>query len=358
MIIQPRTRKLIFSYLPDWLLTIALAAIFFSLDKVEGYRRQFSLEESSIRHTYAVHERVPNIALYFICFVAPVLLQPIVNFITIRSWWDLHNSTLGLILGLALTGSITQFVKITVGRPRPDLIDRCQPPPGSTDPEFGLSTWLICTRTDLLRDGFRSFPSGHSSLSFAGLGFFAYYLAGKLHLFDKRGHAGKAWISLAPFAAAALVAISRTMDYRHHWQDVLVGSILGTIMSYFAYRQYYPPLSSEMSHKPYSPRIKRERDAIIPIHHNDRSSSPSPGPSNGNENSNTYHGFGQGNHTAYNPPAITRRYTDEPISGDDYELAGTVRRPDPGPLEEVWKDGSLERQELDRVRSTPTGGDS
>ncbi|KAG6821059.1 hypothetical protein H0H93_007218 [Arthromyces matolae] len=82
-----------------------------------------------LRHPYAVHERVP----------------PVINLLTIRSWWDFHNSTLGLILGLAITGAITQFTKITVGRPRP--------------------------------------------VSFAGLGFLAFYLAGKLHLFDRRGHA-------------------------------------------------------------------------------------------------------------------------------------------------------------------------
>ncbi|KAF9264754.1 PAP2-domain-containing protein [Marasmius fiardii PR-910] len=277
MKIETRTRKLIWSYTPDWLLTIVLAALFLSLDKVDGYRREFSLSDTSLRHSYAVHERVPNFALYLICVIAPIVLQPTINLLTVRSWWDFHNSTLGLVLGLAITGSITQFVKITVGRPRPDIIDRCQPPRGSVDPVFGLSTWQICTQTEsfLLRDGFRSFPSGHSSLSFAGLGFLAYYLAGKLHLFDKRGHTGKAWISLAPFAAAALVAISRTMDYRHHWQDVLIGSLLGTAMSYFAYRQYYPPLSSEMSHKPYSPRIKREMEAILPVYHHERTESSS-----------------------------------------------------------------------------------
>ena len=42
-----------------------------------------------------------------------------------------------------------------------------------------------------------------------------------------------------------------------HWQDVLTGSILGTVMTYFAYRQYYPPLNSDVSHIPYSPRHKR-----------------------------------------------------------------------------------------------------
>lgn len=37
------------------------------------------------------HDFSQNVALYFICFAAPVLIQPIINLLTIRSWWDLHN---------------------------------------------------------------------------------------------------------------------------------------------------------------------------------------------------------------------------------------------------------------------------
>ncbi|KAJ7582858.1 phosphatidic acid phosphatase type 2/haloperoxidase [Mycena floridula] len=315
-------RRRVLSYLPDWIITLVLAAIFFSLNKVDNFKREFSLSDTSLLHPFAVHERVPDWALYVICFVAPVILQPIINLITIRSWWDFHNSTLGLILALALTGSITQFTKITVGRPRPDVIDRCQPPLGSVDPIFGLSNYTICTQTNMamLNDGFRSFPSGHSSLSFAGLGFMAYYLAGKLHLFDDRGHAGKAWIALTPFAGAALVAISRTMDYRHHWQDVLVGAILGTTMSYFAYRQYFHPLNSDLSHRPYSPRIKRAVRFSL-------GSAP-----NGRPVENI--------RTSYSPPRPTRRYTDDDeVVPDAIELEESSKRPGPGPLHEVWARG-------------------
>jgi hypothetical protein len=96
-------------------------------------------------------------------------------------------------------------MKVTVGRPRPDLIARCLPKPGSENgPVFGLVSAEICTQTDafILKDGFRSFPSAHSSctptprsirsqysdfrfalVSFAGLGFLSFYLAGKIHLF-------------------------------------------------------------------------------------------------------------------------------------------------------------------------------
>ena len=123
-------------------------------------------------------------------------------------------------------------------------------------------------------------------MSFAGLGFLSFYLAGKLHLFDQRGHTGKAWVSVVPLMGAckiflpffakslipgdiALVAISRTMDYRHHWHDVLIGSLLGLSLSWFSYRQYYPPLSHPLSHRPYSPRIGRNRTPLSGIHIHD-----------------------------------------------------------------------------------------
>jgi hypothetical protein len=50
------------------------------------------------------------------------------------------------------------------------------------------------------------------------------------------------------------------MDYRHHWQDVTAGSFLGLVLAFFAYHQYYPPLSSPMSHRPYNPRTLRRRE--------------------------------------------------------------------------------------------------
>jgi hypothetical protein len=46
-----------------------------------------------------------------------------------------------------------------------DIISRCIPSAGALDPEFGLFNWTMCTQPDdsVLNEGFRSFPSGHSS---------------------------------------------------------------------------------------------------------------------------------------------------------------------------------------------------
>ncbi|KAL1748066.1 phosphatidic acid phosphatase type 2/haloperoxidase [Schizophyllum fasciatum] len=351
-----RRRRLVLSYLPDWcvILTIVLAAVFFALDEIEGFKRVFSLEDTSLRHPYAVHERIPNKELMLIAILAPIVLLPLVNVLTVRSWWDLHASWLGVVLGLSLTGAVTQFAKVTVGRPRPDVIDRCQPRPGSADPVYGLSNHTICTQTDhdVLRDGFRSFPSGHSSLSFAGLGFLAFYLAGKLHLFDRRGHAGKAWLALTPFAGATLVAISRTMDYRHHWQDVLVGSILGTVMSYFAYRQYYPALADPLAHRPYSPRVRREEEAGWAEGEGYGRGEAgygraAAGDSTEGEVPPAAQAYAGGYPPAAHVSAPRRRYDDpygDAAGAHRGETMGahraeTMTRPGPGPLAEVWRQG-------------------
>lgn len=90
-----------------------------------------------------------------------------------------HITLLGLLVTLALTVFLTDSVKNAVGRPRPDLISRCKPGKGTSEHE--LVTIDVCTQTDghILREGWRSFPSGHSSFAFAGLGFLALYVIGQ-----------------------------------------------------------------------------------------------------------------------------------------------------------------------------------
>lgn len=90
--------------------------------------------------------------------------------------------------------------------------------------------------------------------------FISLYLIGKLHVFGDRGR-GRSWrllISITPLFLAMLVAVSRTADYHHHYQDVIAGSILGICLAYLCYRQYYPPLNSKISHRSYADINARE----------------------------------------------------------------------------------------------------
>ena len=117
-------------------------------------------------------------------------------------------------------------------------------------------------------NGRRSWPSGHSSLCFAGLGFLGMWLSGLVldgiyistdqidvsilsRRFYLQSRAGRAWRFILPFAPwlwAAYVAISRTQQYIHHPTDVLsgkksdfisLGAIIGFVLAAAVYFGYF-----------------------------------------------------------------------------------------------------------------------
>ncbi|KAF9428660.1 hypothetical protein BGZ94_001581 [Podila epigama] len=279
MRLQARTRALCISYSKDWILAIVVLVAFAAVDRLEPFHRQFSVHDTTIQHPYAKKETIPIWLCGVLAFIVPGLIISAVAIFQRKSYTDLHNGILGLVLTQALVLCVVDSVKIAVGRPRPDFLDRClniydlnaagTPLGLLSDPANMLSTSDICTRQELLRDGFKSFPSGHSAFSFGGLGYLSMYLAGKLHLFDERGHIYKSVVCLAPLVGASLITTSRVFDYRHHWQDVTVGAFIGSVFAVFSYRQYYPSLAAAKSGRPFAPRILDELlpTALMPHHH-------------------------------------------------------------------------------------------
>jgi membrane-associated phospholipid phosphatase len=85
-------------------------------------------------------------------------------------------------------------------------------------------------------------PSGHASLIFSSVGFLTFYLHSKLRLTSPsvKGQAWRLITTALPFLFCVCVALSRTCDYHHHWQDVTVGSLVGLFMAYACHSQYLP----------------------------------------------------------------------------------------------------------------------
>lgn len=216
----------------------------------------FVTYDATISLSYNDDSTIP----YYVAILVP-LFSLLLSFIIIESCLARLKSAgvtqavgVGIIFFLDFVGAgvvnglITEVTKNLVGRYRPDWLSRCQPEIDNpvAISGFGLSAEDNPTcRSDLpdgkIRDGMKSFPSGHASTAFS-LGIFVsgyciwvlvcrwgqhrkgslVYLCGRQLLF--------LWI-LCQIGWAWGVGVSRVMDHKHHESDVIAGAFLGTCVA-------------------------------------------------------------------------------------------------------------------------------
>ena len=144
----------------------------------------------------------------------------------VRSFADFSAAFLGLQYALA-TGTLFQLIlKKSIGGLRPHFLAVCKPRPISRGSGVGYegimySVKNVCTGTRKdIEWGIQSFPSGHSEIAFAGLGYLAIYLFTHLHIGDRsRTRKAGFWrmvLVLTPILLATYISSTLVQCYHHH----------------------------------------------------------------------------------------------------------------------------------------------
>ncbi|EKG19409.1 Phosphatidic acid phosphatase type 2/haloperoxidase [Macrophomina phaseolina MS6] len=325
------SKRLVLSYVFDWIVIIVIAAVGAAWNDITPYHRPFSLLDLSISYPHTDPETIPTWLMVVIGLVAPAAIIFFVCLIFVpgptaspstpktliwrRKFWECNTGWMGLALSLATAFMLTQGMKLIFGKPRPDLLSRCQPDYENvqryTTGGYGqdisarwvLVTSEICQQTDMdiLNDGFKSFPSGHASFTWAGLLYLFLFLCSKFaiaipflpprpyspnpaHTALEReqrlsfplplynNHSAKPStasstlatntensvvpirnqaaappnyilvLALVPLGAAIYITASRFFDFRHHGFDLIFGSLMGIVCAWFAFRWYHLPI--------------------------------------------------------------------------------------------------------------------
>lgn len=134
--------------------------------------------------------------------------------------------------GLLLKLLVVDTLKIFAGEHRPHFLDTCRPNVVCEGNEY-ISKYT-CTNTDerpyFIRDASKSFPSGHSSVSVYGAIFMIWYLQCRAPKLRSSMALPLCQMLLATWAM--FCSLSRIIDNRHHWWDVLAGAMIGAVTAF------------------------------------------------------------------------------------------------------------------------------
>ncbi|KAM4629576.1 phospholipid phosphatase 2b [Polymixia lowei] len=129
------------------------------------------------------------------------------------------------LFGAAVSQSLTDLAKFTIGRPRPNFMAVCDPKVCK-----GYMLEINCTGKDRdVTESRLSFYSGHSSFGMYCMLFLALYVQARL--VAKWARLLRPTIQFFLVAFAVYVGYTRVSDYKHHWSDVLVGLLQGALIA-------------------------------------------------------------------------------------------------------------------------------
>uniref|UniRef100_A0A8K9X5Q3 Phospholipid phosphatase 2a n=1 Tax=Oncorhynchus mykiss TaxID=8022 RepID=A0A8K9X5Q3_ONCMY len=157
------------------------------------------------------------------------------------------------LFGAAVSQSLTDLAKFTIGRPRPNFLSVCNPtvcsgymlqlnctgnPRNVTESRCVCLSVCLSVFLLLLCDAMStcfslccrlSFYSGHSAFGMYSMLFLALYVQARMQ--GKWTRLVRPTVQFFLVAFALYVGYTRVSDYKHHWSDVLVGLLQGTLIA-------------------------------------------------------------------------------------------------------------------------------
>ncbi|KAK2901941.1 phospholipid phosphatase 1-like [Channa argus] len=160
------------------------------------------------------------------------------------------------VFGAAVSQSLTDIAKYSIGRLRPHFLAVCKPDWDRINCKSGgYIVNFNCTGDKFLVDEARlSFYSGHSSFSMYCMLFLALYIQARL--ISEWTRLLRPTIQFFLVATAVYVGLSRVSDYKHHWSDVLTGLLQGglvAILTVFCVSNFFA--------QPVDPMVSQQEDA-------------------------------------------------------------------------------------------------
>ncbi|CAL8284317.1 unnamed protein product [Lota lota] len=181
------------------------------------------------------------------------------------------------LFGAAVSQSLTDMAKFTIGRPRPNFLSVCAPENCN-----GYLAQINCTGLPRnVTESRLSFYSGHSSFGMYCMLFLSLYVQARMQ--GKWTRLVRPTIQFFLVAFALFVGYTRVSDYKHHWSDVVVGLLQGALIACLTVR-YVSDFFKERQAPCADPDVSEEQ-------HMERKPSPSPpdGP-HGNHHPYNYSG--------------------------------------------------------------------
>ncbi|KAK9532531.1 hypothetical protein VZT92_009911 [Zoarces viviparus] len=214
----------------------------FNLGKVRPYQRGFFCNDESIKYPFH-SSTITSTVLYTVGFTLPISCMIIGECLSVylkriksKSPFGSHIAcvykAIGTFLfGAAMSQSLTDIAKYSIGRLRPHFLDVCRPDWKFVNCSSGAYIEeFTCTGDEkMANEGRLSFYSGHSSFSMYCMLFLALYLQARLQA--EWARLLRPTIQFFLIAASVFTGLSRVSDYKHHWSDVLTGLLQGALMA-------------------------------------------------------------------------------------------------------------------------------